>query len=160
MRGNYIYIFLCFLLALSCQQEKEVVVDINPIQVNINGNINRLREQLKNRNTTLVYENSYEGEEKGVSFFYFDDENDSLQYHFEVYTINDKIKGIEVGVFSNQLSTDELYSKVEQEILADFKSSANYVLNAEIKAERSNEKDGSGYYKFEIKTGELQTKIK
>ena len=71
----------------------------------------------------LVYENSYEGEAKGIKMFYFDDENDSLHYHIEIYTIDHKIKGIEAGLSSKQLTKERLYDKVEKEILPDFESS-------------------------------------
>lgn len=158
MRDNFIYILLLLLLASSCNQEKCISVSLNPIKVDINGDIEKLQEQLKKRNTMLVYENSYEGESKGIKLFYFDDESDSLHYHVEIFTIGDKIKGIEAGLSSKQLIKDRLYSKIEKEILPDFEISTNQLINATTKAER-NSSDSTGSYSFEIKTQELKEKM-
>jgi hypothetical protein len=160
MRDKILYLVISVLLASSCSREKPVPVIIHPLQIDLNADVSQLSEQLKKRNTTLVYENSYEGEQKGVKLFYFDDESENLHYHFEVYTLSDKIKGIEGGISSKQLTKDELYSKVERDILPDFKSSSDKLTNALVKAERGEAQDTSGYYGFEIKTKELQEKLK
>ncbi len=159
MRSNFLYLPICLLLASSCRQEESVLVSINPIQIYINGDIQQLQERLKKRNVTLVYENSYEGEAKGIKLFYFDDENDSLHYHFEVYTIGNKIKGIEAGISSKQFTKEKLYNKVEKDILPDFENTTKQLDNAIMKAERTGLVDDTGYYGFEIKTQELKEKM-
>jgi len=156
MQDNFIKILFFLLLLSSCNQESKIAIVINPLQVEINGTSEQLKEELKKRNVTLVYENSYEGEERGIKYFYFDDEADSLYYHFDIYTINDKIKGIEVGIFSKQLKRERLFSKVEEKILPDFKNSTINLINAKINTERVIKKDSTGFYSFEIKTKELQ----
>ena len=158
MRGNFIYTLLVLLIASSCNQEKIISVNLNPIKADINGDIEELQKQLEKRKTMLVYENSYEGEAKGIKIFYFDDENDSLHYHIEIYTIDHKIKGIEAGLSSKQLTKERLYDKVEKEILPDFESSTRQLDNATTKAER-NGLDSTGYYSFEIKTQDLKEKM-
>lgn len=160
MRSNILYLSAFLFLISSCKKEKSVSVIIQPLQFNINADVKELQEQLKKRNTILVYENSYEGEAKGVKFFYFDDENEKLHYHFEIYTVSNKIKGIDGSISSKQISKDELYRKIEIEILPDFKNSSKKLSNALVKAERGEEKDSSGYYSFKIQTQELQEKLK
>ena len=160
MRDKIFCLVISVLLASSCSREKRVPVIIHPLQIVFNADVSELSEQLKKRNTTLVYENSYEGEQKGVKLFYFDDESENLHYHFEVYTLSDKIKGIEGSISSKQLPKDELYSKVERDILPDFKSSSDKLTNALVKAERDEGQDTLGYYGFEIKSKELQEKMK
>src|SRR5688500_5115226 len=76
MRNKNLYLIVFVLLASSCSREKAVSVIIHPLQINFYADISELREQLKERNTTLVYENSYEGEQRGIQLFYFDAEND------------------------------------------------------------------------------------
>jgi hypothetical protein len=156
MQDNFIKILFFLLLLSSCKQESKTEIAINPLKIEINGTIKLLQENLKKRSVTLVYENSYEGENRGIKYFYFDDEADSLYYHFDIYTINDKIKGIEAGIFSKQLKRERLFSKVEEKILPNFKSSTINFTNT--KTEKIIEKDSTGLYSFEIKTKELQEK--
>ncbi len=159
MRGNFLYLPIILLWTSSCSQEKLVPISINPIRIDINGHIEVLREKLEKRSTLLVYENSYEGESKGIKLFYFDDQNDGLHYHFAVYTIDDRIKGIEAGVSSSDLTSVKLYRKVEKEILPDFKKTAKQLDNANVKTEKSTLSESEHYYIFEVKTQEFNEKI-
>jgi hypothetical protein len=159
MRNKILYLLIYTLLASSCSKEKSVIVIIHPLQININGETSQLREQLKKRNTNLVYENSFEGEQSDVKLFYFDDESNNLHYHFEIYTLRDKIEGIIGSISSKYLSKNELYNKVESDILPKFKRSSNNLTNSLVRVEKGTERDNFGYYNFEIKTKELQEKL-
>jgi hypothetical protein len=161
MRGRILYLKLVMLFA-ACSHKEKIPVSIYPLQIDFYGETEQLNEQLEKRSTQLVYENSFSGEDKGVKFYYFDDENDSLHYHFEIYTIADGIEGINGSISSNSLSEEMLYMKVEKELVPEFKSSTNKLSNVVIKFERRKSKDVRGetpYYYFEIKTQDLKEKM-
>ncbi len=162
MRNRILYLTL-FTLFASCTQKEVIPIQIYPLQINFYGKVEQLSNQLDTRNAQLVYENSFSGEDKGVKFYYFDDENDSLHYHFEIYTINDRIEGINGSISSKNMEEESLYEKVEKEIVIKFKSSTSKLLDEDIEVERLRSEDVRGkipYYHFEIKTKALQEKMK
>lgn len=162
MRDKIIYLVIGVLLA-SCSREKSVPIAIYPLEINFNGDINHLREQLSKRDASLAYEDSYENIDKGIRLFYLNDDNDSMHYRFDVFVIDGKIKGVDGAIFSKYLSKDTLYHRIEAVILPSFKESTEELKNAFIVAERKMSEDVRGdtyYYHFEIKTKELQEKLR
>lgn len=73
--------------------------------------------------------------------------------------MRDKIEGIIGSISSKYLSKNELYNKVESDILPKFKRSSNNLTNSLVRVEKGTERDNFGYYNFEIKTKELQEKL-
>ncbi len=163
MRNKILYLVISVLLASSCSREKRVPVIIHPLQIDLNGDIEGLRQQLYNRSASLAYEDSYEGVDRGVKLFYLNDDNDGMHYYFQIFTVMDRIQGINASISSSQMSPARLYRKVEKDILPDFQESTTELKDAMVIAERKMSEDVRGkayYYRFEIKTKELQEKLK
>jgi hypothetical protein len=161
MRSKILDLVLVMLLA-SCSHKEIKPIIIYPLKIDFYGETKQLTDQLEKRGTQLVYENSFPGEDIGVKLYYFDDENDSLHYHFEINTISDRIEGIKGSISSNSLSEERLYGQIEKKIIPEFKTSANKLLNVRMKCEKRKSNDVRGetpYYYFELKTKDLLKKM-
>jgi hypothetical protein len=157
MRNEIISILSCLLLT-SCNGKKHTPIIEYPLQIKMNEDVEQLKNWLKKNNIILAYENSYEGEIKGIKLFYFDDYSDSLLFHFKVYTLNSKIKGIEGHIFSGNLPKDIFFSKVEKFFLPDFKKHTMGLENVIIEQEKDTTSREGAYYNFEVIAQELKEK--
>jgi hypothetical protein len=152
MRNNsyLIALFLFVEVLAGCHREKESAINIGPFSIKMHGSADELSTQLRNRKTTLAYDNSYQWDSEGLRSYYFNDGDDSLLYYFEIFTLNDEIQEIDGAVYSKKMSNERLKTIVEREILQGFrKSAARLDTNANvIRIIAPDEKDKS--YQMEV----------
>lgn len=146
----------------SCHEKEPILITIKPYEFALKENISKLQNKLRAHNLFLVYENSYEGECLGIKYYYFDSEFDSLNYHIDIYTIDNNIEGINCAISSDILDLKSMYFKIENEIVPDYMSSVNNLINTEFVVEKKDIEDIRGkanYYYFEVTTKKLQLKF-
>lgn len=144
-------IFISFILLLVSFSCKRVNVLVKPYYFLLGGNIEFLKDELKKQNIMLVYENSYEGEDKGIRKYYYNAIYESIYYHVELFTIESNIKSLEIELTSNELGQVEFYDKIDKEIIPKFKKSTDCLNFVEIKRNKGQDKGGKKWFNYLLK---------
>lgn len=147
-----VFLAIGFLIitSLSCKtNSRQGPVKLGPFRFFLFSSINQAKQELSTADTVWDFEDSHKAVDKGVYYYYFENEYCKVDYYIRLFFLNHRLQGIKSTLYSKQLSANDFFKIVDSTIIksANFSSLDKSIM---IDTIRYNESPISGRFEYEI----------